>query len=181
MNRILDAIHFAGLAHRHQSRKVDGTPYISHPLAVGMLLQGAGATEDLVIAGILHDVLEDTRASREELKKLFGEPVLRLVEALSEKKTIANWKRRKQLYIDGIAEHGPETMMVSAADKYHNLHSMRIDHDRMGDRLWSRFNAGKEDQRWFYATLCGLFEGEPALSGLGFVAGMRQLIDLVFA
>jgi (p)ppGpp synthase/HD superfamily hydrolase len=77
MTLIDQAIEFAAYAHRTQKRKGTKIPYISHPYAVGMILQQAGCTEEEIAAGILHDTLEDTRTSEKKLRTLFG-PVVRL-------------------------------------------------------------------------------------------------------
>ncbi|GGD99995.1 HD domain-containing protein [Paenibacillus nasutitermitis] len=90
------AIEFGAYSHRNQTRKGTEIPYISHPYAVGMILLKAGCNEEVVAAGILHDTLEDTETTDEQLRALFGPVVLGTVQGCSEPDKGAIWGERKQ-------------------------------------------------------------------------------------
>ena len=77
--KLLDAIEFASLAHKDQVRKGEPIPYVSHPFAVGLILLNTGYSEDVVIAGILHDVVEDTKFSSKDIEEKFGLKISELV------------------------------------------------------------------------------------------------------
>lgn len=179
-NKYFEAFDIASRAHRRQFRKVNGTPYISHPMAVAFILEKMGKSEDLVIAGVLHDVLEDTDISEDELTELFGSNVIRLVRYVTEDKTIGTWKERKQSYIDRIRSSDLDVKVLSMADKVHNLHSMNSDKSVIGNDLWLRFSAPKNDQKWYYETLLQVFLSESSLTGSSLVQEMQTLIELVF-
>nr|WP_316046713.1 HD domain-containing protein [Planococcus glaciei] len=95
-NLIELAIGFAAFKHTGQVRKGTSIPYISHPFAVGMMLQQAGESEEVIAAGILHDTLEDTATTEEEIRTVFGEQVLLLVKAASEPDKSRPWEDRKR-------------------------------------------------------------------------------------
>ena len=90
------AIEMAVQAHANQKRKGTDQPYIVHPLSVGMLLMKHGYPEHLVIAGLLHDTLEDTDLTEEEIRRVFGDPVAELVRGCSEPDKSLPWEERKK-------------------------------------------------------------------------------------
>jgi len=150
MNRIHEAIVFAARKHAGQMRKGTDVPYISHPMEVmQILITERVCSEDVIIAGILHDTLEDTNTNPKEILELFGENVLKIVAAESEDKS-KPWKERKQTTIDHLAGASLEAKLVCCADKLSNLRSMASDIEAVGDKLWGRFNAGKSDIEWYY-------------------------------
>ena len=149
MNRIEQAIVYATLWHQGQCRKGTDTPYITHPLKTMSYLIAMDADEDLVIAGLLHDVLEDTNTQAEEIEKLFGENVVELVTAHSENKSLP-WKRRKEMTIDEC-KHAPRAVrMLIMADTMANLADTVEDVAKHGDNVWNRFNTTKDKQAWYY-------------------------------
>lgn len=147
------AIVFAARAHDGQKRKSTETPYITHPYAVGMLLLREKCSEEAVAAGILHDTLEDTSVTYEELLDEFGERVAKLVLAASEPDKSLPWEERKEQTIQTLKEVGLEELQIITADKLHNLRSIRGDLERNGEEIWSRFKRGREKQRWYYASI----------------------------
>lgn len=154
MNLVEKAIVFAASAHKHQTRKGTEIPYVTHPFAVGMMLQGAGCSEEVIAAGILHDTLEDTEATYESLVKEFGCRVADLVVAASENDKSLSWEERKQHTIEMLRDASMEELQVVVADKLHNLRSIRTDLEEHGDiMIWGRFNRGKEKQHWYYASI----------------------------
>lgn len=144
------AIQFAAVKHKGQVRKSTEIPYISHPFAVAMMLQQAGHAKEVVIAGVLHDTLEDTSATEEEIRALFGDAVLALVVSASEPDKSLPWEERKRHTLAELAFRSDEELAVIIADKLHNLRSIRLDIEAAGEKVWSRFNRGKEQQSWYY-------------------------------
>lgn len=153
MNIVDQAINFAAMAHNGQTRKSTSIPYISHPFAVGMLLQQLKCAEDVIAAGILHDTLEDTPTTFEDLVEHFGIRVAKLVLAASEQDKSLPWKERKQHTIDGLPDAYVEEIQIITADKLHNLRSIRTDIEENGENVWDRFNRGKRDQHWYYSSI----------------------------
>ena len=101
MQKLDYAILFATKAHDGQRRKTDNVDMIFHPFTVGMLLQKSGMSEETVIAGILHDVVEDTKYTIEDIEKIFGTNVKNIVEEVTENKKL-EWKERKKEAIEKI-------------------------------------------------------------------------------
>ena len=151
------AILFATKAHDGQTRKGTDMPYISHPFEVAQILTAAGCNNFLIVAGLLHDVLEDTDETSEIIEKIFGPQVLSLVQSNSEDKSL-NWEERKQHTITYMTEKASfEELLLACADKLSNLRSIKADYNKYGDALWSRFNRGKEKQSWYYSKLIDAF------------------------
>ncbi|CAM4092064.1 HD domain-containing protein [Lederbergia lenta] len=153
MNLIEKATQFAAIKHEGQYRKATKIPYITHPFAVGMILQQEGYGEEIIAAGLLHDTMEDTDTTKEELLQEFGEGVLNLVMAATEQDRSMSWEERKQATVNGLALKTPEQIAVIVADKIHNLRSIRADLDKYGEEIWSRFNRGKQEQAWYYTSI----------------------------
>ncbi|MGM9949295.1 MAG: HD domain-containing protein [Lysinibacillus sp.] len=151
------AILFATRAHQGQSRKGSDMPYISHPFEVAQILTAAGCDTELIIAGLLHDVLEDTAETAETIEKEFGPVVLSLVQSNSEDKSLS-WEERKRHTIDYMFQEASiEELLLACADKLSNLRSIKADYIECGDELWARFNRGKEAQSWYYSKLIDAF------------------------
>jgi (p)ppGpp synthase/HD superfamily hydrolase len=147
---ILKAIDLAAKAHATQLRKGTDTPYISHPTAVGMLLSHYGCSASVVAAGILHDTVEDGDVTLDEIDKIFGPEVAKIVEGCSEPDKSATWIPRKQHTIEYLRTAPRNVKLAAAADKLHNVTSMLTDHAEHGEALWGRFKRGREDQEWYY-------------------------------
>lgn len=153
MNLIEKAIQVAAKAHDQQYRKSTGTPYISHPFSVGMYLLKAGCSEQVVAAGILHDVVEDTDLSIEQIIELFGSEVATIVEGCSEPDKTQSWEKRKQHTIDFLREASLEIKLVACADKLHNVKSILEEQQRVGEKVWESFKRGREKQAWYYTGI----------------------------
>ncbi|MBS4224201.1 HD domain-containing protein [Lederbergia citrea] len=153
MNMIDKAIQFAAIKHEGQYRKRTDIPYITHPFVVGMILQQAGYKEEIIAAGILHDALEDTDTTEEELLSEFGQSVVDLVKAASEEDKSLSWEERKQRSIDALALKSPDQIAVIVADKLHNIRSIQSDIDSIGGSVWTRFNRGKREQSCYYMSI----------------------------
>ncbi len=150
--RIHDAIIFATLKHQKQKRKGTEIPYIVHPMEVMKIMIENELPEDVIIAGILNDTLEDTDTKPEEIEAKFGKAVLNIVLTESEDKS-KTWRERKQHTIDCLKNDSMETKLVCCADKLSNCRSMYADLQECGEKLWDRFNASKEDIKWYYESI----------------------------
>jgi (p)ppGpp synthase/HD superfamily hydrolase len=150
------ALIFAATAHRDQVRKGTGTPYIVHPVGVMLLLIEAGERDpELLAAALLHDTLEDAGATVDALRAQFGERVAAIVAGASEPYSRDElWETRKQHTVEFLRTAPRDVQLVAAADKLHNLTSMVLDHDLVGDELWSRFNRGRPNIAWYYRSVC---------------------------
>jgi guanosine-3',5'-bis(diphosphate) 3'-pyrophosphohydrolase len=140
--RMHDALTFASHAHMKQMRKTSpDIPYISHPVGVGFMLQKAGFPEDVVVAGILHDVVEDCAVRPSEIKQRFGSRVARLVEAVTEDKSLP-WEECKVLYKKRALRSGSSVCAIVAADKLWNAKDMMYAAQN-GKNIWGKFTKGK--------------------------------------
>ena len=151
-NQIEEAIEVAAEAHHGQYRKGTSTPYITHPYAVGLILMEAGCTEAVVVAGILHDTVEDTELTLEFIRHRFGSYIADIVEGCSENKAL-RWRARKTERIEALRIASPEVCIVTCADKLHNLRTIISEYDVIGDAVWDRFHGGVEDQAWYYRSI----------------------------
>lgn len=111
------ALKYAERQHACQRRKVDGVPFIEHPIEVASLLYYAGATDDVIAAGLLHDTIEKTSTQEADLRGRFGPEIATLVMAVSEDESISGYQRRKSALRRQVALAGPDALMVFAADK----------------------------------------------------------------
>ena len=143
------AIRRAAEWHRGQDRKASSTPYITHPFAVAMILDRSGFGEDVVAAGLLHDVVEDCDVPIATIELEFGAAVASIVAAVSEVKpddsgAMRPWAVRRRDHIELVASSSVEARAVALADKLHNLSCIRMDLDA-GRLVWSIFNASRDD------------------------------------
>lgn len=175
--RIDRALAVAALAHEGQTRKGSPTPYIAHPVAVALLVAEFTADEDVLVAALLHDVLEDVLPSVYDAEKMtaeFGQRVTALVRGVSEDKTAgerqAPWRQRKEGYLARLAASPDECLLISAADKIHNLRCMVVEYARLGEATWDLFNARGDEKLWFYGSVAELVEQR-----LGDCAAARDL------
>jgi (p)ppGpp synthase/HD superfamily hydrolase len=106
-------------------RRGDGAPFILHPLEVAALLYQAGAPDQLIAAGVLHDVLEKTSAAEEDLRRAFGLPVTRLVLAVTDDDRITGYAKRKAALRRQVSVSGDEALMLFAADKLSKVRELR--------------------------------------------------------
>jgi (p)ppGpp synthase/HD superfamily hydrolase len=121
-----DALAFAGERHAGQRRDVDDLPFVTHPVEVACLLHEAGYSDEVVAAGVLHDVLEDTDAERSELETRFGSRVAELVAAVSDDPAIEDDIERKAALRQQVARAGEYAAVVFAADKVSKAREMRV-------------------------------------------------------
>jgi (p)ppGpp synthase/HD superfamily hydrolase len=144
-------------------------------MEVMQILTSNGCSEHIIVAGILHDTLEDTDATAEDIRERFGEDILRIVRAESEDKS-KSWKERKRDTIDHLAVSPLDVRLVCCADKLSNLRSMAADRKAVGEKLWERFNAGKEDIQWYYKGIVAAL----GLSGHAMYEELNSLFEETF-
>jgi (p)ppGpp synthase/HD superfamily hydrolase len=153
MDIVEKALQLASKFHEGQYRKNMDIPYITHPVAVGMLLVKNGYSEEIVASGILHDTVEDTALTLEDIKREFGTKIAEIVEGSSEPDKSLPWKERKEHTIEFLKGAAEEIRIVVCADKLHNIRSIIRDYEQVGEEVWARFNAGKEQQKWYYTNI----------------------------
>jgi GTP pyrophosphokinase len=167
-SRFERALALANQLHRKQARKGTRIPYVAHLLGVASLALEHGAIEDEAIAALLHDAVEDQggKKTRERIRRRFGEKVARLVDECSDTDTVPKppWKERKERYIAHLGKASPGALLVSAADKLHNVRSLVSDYHVVGEALWGRFKGGREGTLWNYRALVDAYRkaGAPA-------------------
>nr|WP_275695487.1 HD domain-containing protein [Fredinandcohnia sp. SECRCQ15] len=143
----------ASRAHDGQYRKRTKTPYISHPISVGLILMKAGYRDELVAAAILHDTVEDTELTLNDIEQTFGRTLSTIVEGCSEPDKSLTWDERKEHTIEFLKTAPEDIRVVSCADKLHNVQSIIRDFEHEGDQVWERFNRGKDKQEWYYRSI----------------------------
>jgi (p)ppGpp synthase/HD superfamily hydrolase len=156
-HRLEDALVFATRLHTGQFRKGTSIPYISHLLAVASLAMEHGADEDETIAALLHDAVEDQGGAetRSDIQQRFGERVAFIVDGCSDCEGTPKppWRERKERYIAHVHTAHQSIRLVSACDKLHNARALLVDYRSIGDRIFDRFNGGKQGTLWYYRSL----------------------------
>ncbi len=150
-DKIRKAIRFATKVHemdQKQKRKGKDIAYITHPLTVGLILSQAGAPTEVVVAGILHDVVEDAHAdhpvSPEDIETAFGAEVMELVAGVTEKESDAPWAERKAIARAHVREMTHHQILLKSADILSNMTELIDDYAEDGDSVFERFNADKD-------------------------------------
>lgn len=159
--RFDEALVFANHLHAQQVRKGGNIPYIAHLLSVAAIVLEHGGSENEATAGLLHDAIEDQGgdATRQEIRRRFGEEVVAIVDGCTDAETIPKppWQARKEAYIAHLRTAPLSILLVSAADKLHNLRSLCTDYQQVGDLLWQRFKVGKDSTLWYYRSLVEVY------------------------
>lgn len=168
--RISAAFALAALVHEKQKRKSTDIPYISHPMAVAAQVSVWGGSEDQFIAALLHDVVEDGSAQyMPVIEEHFGKHVLDLVMACSDAapqrgQPKGAWIERKEKYIANLRSAADEVLLISAADKWHNLASILADAKQLGEVVFDRFirqDFERTDKKkmvlWYYKELLAVY------------------------
>jgi GTP pyrophosphokinase len=162
------ALLYATHVHGGQVRKGTGVPYIAHLLAVAATVLEYGGSEDMAIAALLHDAVEDQGGEPRlaDIRNRFGDRVADIVRSCSD--TVVNsssgqkkedWRIRKLRYIDHLSSVDHETLLVSLSDKVHNARSILRDlrKPEIGASIWDRFNNSKNDTLWYYREVANAF------------------------
>jgi (p)ppGpp synthase/HD superfamily hydrolase len=156
------ALVFATKKHAGQTRKGTEVPYIAHLLGVANIALTSGADEDEAIAALLHDAVEDQGGAEtlKEIRAKFGGTVADIVNGCSDSDVQPKppWRERKEAYIAHLREASRSVRLVSAADKLDNARAILSDYRTHGERLWKRFNGGREGTLWYYRKLAETFQ-----------------------
>ncbi len=164
------ALAFAARAHRNQQRKGTDVPYVTHPVHVSVLLIRHGFDEEIAIAALLHDVVEDCGVPIQRIEAEFGVGVARLVDAVTERKGDGGaglrWEARKAASLARLRGAGADVAALKAADALHNVRALATDIGNHGPAVWERFKRGVEPSLWYYREVLGVARaalGEHAL------------------
>jgi myo-inositol-1(or 4)-monophosphatase len=183
--QLLDrAIVFAVKAHAGTERRGKGFPYIVHPMEAMEIVATMTPDQELLAAAALHDTVEDTNVTIEQIKAEFGARVASLVEAESDVMVEGvreedSWHQRKQAAIDRLARAPREAKMVALGDKLSNMRAIARDYAMQGDKLWSLFHASDpKDHEWHYR---GLADSLRELSDTFAFQEFESLINQVFS
>jgi len=173
------AVDYARTLHIER-RKGTEIPYMAHLLGVASLVMGESGrvsfpiTEDMVIAALLHDTVEDYGGAPrlDDVAFNFGANVARMVEGLSD--TLAedssqkeDWTFRKERYLDRLRREPPDVQLISAADKLYNAQSILTDYRNIKEKIWDRFKRGRDQQLWYFKELLTIFR----------LSGTNEIVD----
>lgn len=175
---------FANEAHFGQTRKGKQIPFVSHLIKVVSVLKQLTDDEDLIVTGWLHDVVEDTDCTIEDIRENFNERITKFVSYESENKTLT-WQERKQEQIDrlkDISEEDKGVLLVAFSDKFSNLAEMVEDYNELGDKVWNKFNnKDKNAHKWYYSTfLDEIVKRHPSLKDTEFYLIFKQNLEILF-
>jgi len=151
------ALALAARVHRQQTRKGNDVPYIVHLAHVSVILIRHGFAEDLAIAGLLHDAVEDQDLPLADIEAGFGPEVAAIVAALTERKREGGverpWEARKREALHQLRHAGLDAVAVKAADALHTVRSLIAGLAAEGSALWSNFSRGADQSLWFYESV----------------------------
>ena len=160
--RFEQALLFAREKHAGQSRKGTRVPYFSHLMSVAALVLEAGGDEDLAIAALLHDVVEDCGGAPmlKEIRRRFGKRVAYVVEGCTDTDAFPKppWRDRKEAYLKHLRAADADTRLVSSADKLHNARTILTDYRECGEAVWERFQGKRDGTLWYYHALLTEFQ-----------------------
>ena len=153
------AIVFAVRAHAGTERRGKGFPYIVHPMEAVEIVATMTNDQELLAAAALHDTVEDTDTTIEQIRAEFGDRVAALVATESDEPhqsgdSVENWRARKQAAIDRIASAPLDSKMVALGDKLSNMRAIARDYAKQGNKLWNLFHSkDRKDHEWHYRGL----------------------------
>lgn len=168
------AAQFAIEAHQGAERRGKGFPYIIHPMEAAAIVATISNDPEMLAAAILHDTVEDTDVTIEQIEEQFGPRVARLVHVETAQKG-DSWRARREVQIERFKLADRDSKIVALGDKLSNLRAIAIDYRELGDALWSRFHApeGKKDIEWYYRSLAA------ALNELADTAPHQEFVSLI--
>ncbi|WP_109485404.1 HD domain-containing protein [Occallatibacter savannae] len=176
-----DALRLASVLHREQARKGTQVPYIAHILGVTALVLEYGGTETQAIAALLHDAVEDCggKPTLIQIEAQFGNDVAGIVESCSDSFEVGpklGWRERKQAHLEHLRRCDETVLLVTAADKLHNLSAIERDLRDKGPEIWKRFNAEPSDQFWYYDSVLEILESR---LGNSIVQSLKDTLERV--
>ena len=177
------AVIFAVKAHAGTERRGKGFPYIIHPMEAMEIVATMTTDQELLAAAALHDTVEDTEVTIEDLKAEFGDRIANLVAQESEERPEGvsdeeSWHDRKRAAIDRLAKASRDAKIIALGDKLSNIRAIARDYAEMGDALWERFHSkDPKDHEWHYR---GLADALRELDETFAYQEFEQLINQVF-
>ena len=184
MEIISKAIEFAVKAHDGMRRKNGESPYILHPLEAAVIVGTMTNDQEVIASAVLHDVVEDTDISIEEIEKNFGKRIKKLVECETENKRAelppaTTWRIRKEESLEDLKNAKDiAVLMVWLGDKLANMRSIYREWKVVGDKIWQKFNQkDKSEQAWYYTSIVNLTS---KLSNYSAWIEYKTLTELVF-
>jgi (p)ppGpp synthase/HD superfamily hydrolase len=176
--RFIRALVYATRLHASQFRKGTTRPYIAHLLGVASIVLTHGGTEDDAIAALLHDAVEDQGGKPQltRIRRMFGTTVAAIVDGCTDADSIPKppWRVRKEKYLQHLRVADTSTRLISAADKLYNAQETLLDARVLGDEIWKRFHASKEETLWYYREVVKILKlrGPQALA-----AELERVVD----
>lgn len=188
--KIQKAINLAIKIHeldQKQKRKGKDIPYITHPLSVGLILAKVGATEDVIVAGILHDAIEDSapayKVTKEMITDIFGQSISDLVLSVTEQDKSLSWEERKAEALEHIKTFSNDSLLLKSADIVENTRELIADYEIEGEKTFKRFNAPKERMLQNHLIIINViikkWRQNPLLDDLQYIACQIQEISHV--
>jgi myo-inositol-1(or 4)-monophosphatase len=177
------ALMFAAKAHDGGYRKGSRMPYIVHPIETSFIVASITDDEEVIAAAALHDVIEDTAVTLEELEREFGTRIAEFVAAESENKRPEcppeeTWKIRKQESLLHLQNESKEVKIIALADKLSNMRSTMHEYEKSGDAIWERFNQkDKLEHKWYHTSMLSAMQ---ELQDLDAWNEYRDLIQKIF-
>ena len=150
------AVKFDVEAHQGTERRGKGYPYIIHPMEAASIVATITNDQEMLAAAILHDTVEDTDVTIEQIRECFGDRVAELVQRetapLDESLT---WREKKTTQVGQLADASYDSKVVALGDKLSNMRGIAWDYRKIGDEVWKLFHApnGKSDVEWYYRSL----------------------------
>ncbi|WP_292470505.1 HD domain-containing protein [Methanolobus sp.] len=189
LTELADVFAFAVDCHKNSMRK-SGTPYISHPMDVASILLKENVPLELVFAGLLHDVVEDTDIHIEIILGKYGQQVADYVYAVTEPEKLRNpptgnkeqtWKERKEHTIQEMVGANREIKLLSCADKLANIRDLISDVRMQGEGFWDKFNAPKQEQEWYYRSMLESFAtGTQNIAETRVYCNLKECVEELF-
>ena len=171
-----EAVRFAVEAHRGTERRGKGFPYIIHPMEAAAIVATMTKDQEMLAAAILHDTVEDTDVTIEQIRERFGERVAMLVQnETAPMDENLSWREKKAAQLKQLADAPHDSKIVALGDKFSNMSGLALDYRQIGDEVWKRFHApnGKPDVEWYYRSLA------EALSELSDTIAYKEYVKLL--
>lgn len=157
LSLIEKAFQFAEEKHRGHTRKGEDVPYLTHLVTVAVRLAQHEFSDAVIAAGLVHDAVEDTEATLEEVREVLGEEVAELVATVTYDESLS-WEEKRVAYADAVRNGSEGAKAISIIDKIHNAESILISYEKEGAKVWDKFTKGKEVKIAFEESMLTVFE-----------------------
>lgn len=176
-DEVWSAMNFAARAHEHQIRKMSGSHYIVHPYGVLEIVRTVTNDVEIQMAAILHDTVEDTSTTLDDIADEFTPRTAALVRGVTKDDAIDGWRERNQAYLDYLGSEAEDgSVMIALADKIHNISDMIESFGLYGDAMWEKFSAKGNDQLWWYNSVLAI--GQERLPDCPLNYKLEKLIEI---